>query len=421
MEKKLVVYSTALFCLLMPMNTKLGNLSLGILIASIVFYLIKSKAGIFITKRELFKVLFLSTGLFILQLTIGLAFTDDFFGGIKYYENYASYLLLPLLFAFLRRDLLEEMLRRGSLYFIWGCLITSIVLLSYNFWCYFQFKDTFVFGRDLFSYDYTYHNFTKSLRFHPTLLGFYLLFALVLLNDKMSSTNQYVRIIANGVLILSLIFINSRSVLLGLFCYLVFVYIMQLRQFFLLKKGGRGLLWMSIGGILSAVSLLAALKDTYMEDRFTNQLRWELSENVGTTYDGEYENDSRLARWIAIADVGQDRFWFGYGSGTEKKVSLEAYEKHELLFAKSQGYGPHNQYLSFFVEYGVFGLLLFLFSMTVQLKLAIRNEQRAYLLLLLFILLGCFFDSILYLNTMIIFVAFFLNLFYFISWKKENI
>lgn len=419
MEQRLVVICTAIFCFLMPIYTKLGNVAIGLLVLSVLFYIVKQKPNKVVTLNNLYRVLFTTTASMLVLLTLGLLFTDNIKFALHYYENYSSYLLLPFLFLFLSKRLLERMFRQAMRFFVYGSVLCSLILMGYNFIRYFKSKGGFVVESDLFSYNYTYHIFTELLRFHPTLLGIYILFSILIVCELPRFFKSYFRYSAMLVLVSCLLFLNSRSALFCFFIYFVVSYILKIREVIITKGSFKRVIIATFFGGFLLCALLYFLSNTYMEERFTNQLKWELTENAGTSYEGDMNNDSRFTRWKAIVDVAMDKPLFGYGSGSEDRVSLIAYEKHELHYARKLEYGPHNQYLSIFVEYGLFGLALFLYFLFSQFKFAWQSRNRVYFFLVLFIVVGCLFDSILYLNTQIIFVAFFFNLFTYMTWRKE--
>lgn len=418
MEQRLVIICTAIFCFLMPIYTKLGNVAIGLLVVSMLFYIVKQRPKLNLTSKDTIRILFATTASMIILLTVGLVFTDNLKFALHYYENYSSYLLLPLLFSFIGNDVLKSMFKQAIRFFVYGSVLCSLILIGNNFIRYFGNKGGFVVESDLFSYDYTYHIFTELLRFHPTLLGIYILFSILIIREFPKFFSSYFKYISIVVLIACLLFLNSRSALFCFFIYLLVSYILKFREVVLAKGSFKKLIITTLFGGILLSALLYSLNNTYMEERFTNQLKWELTENAGTNYEGDMSNDSRFTRWKAIVDVALEKPFFGYGSGSEDRISLIAYEKHDLHYARKLEYGPHNQYLSIFVEYGLFGLVLFLYFLYSQFRFAWESRNRAYFFLVLFIAIGCLFDSILYLNTTIIFVAFFFNLFTYAAWRK---
>jgi len=418
MDKKIVLYAAALFGLVTPIYTKLGNVALALFAIAMVFYLFKKgqRATFSVTKGS--KMIFCTSIFIIALLVVGLFYTEYTSRAIKLFENYLSYILVPLIFVFAPFELLQGIRERASQFFVYGCIISSLVLLGHNFYSYFLAKGGWVIEEDLFGYYYTYHEFASFLKFHPTLLGTYYIFALLIVNESGYWRIRGLKLFFNLTLILCVLFLNSRAVylLLGLYG---FFYLIQRGN--LMYKKSKG--W-AIGILVAIVGLIAVaivqLKDTYIYERMTDQLVWELNENNGTFFDDQHQNDSRLSRWKAIYKHAMQKPLFGYGSGSEDEQVLYAYEKANLQYALEYAYGPHNQYLSFFVEYGLVGLGCFVFYLSYQLRLALLRKDIIFFGLMAAIAISCIFDSVLYLNTNIIFFAFFGNLFTFLSWKSKT-
>lgn len=412
-EKKIVLTASALFCFLMPISTKLANIGIILFIISMVWYIVKSKLYKSISLDKIVSLLFNTTAIIVLLLAIGLLYTEDFSNGVKYFENYSSYLIIPLLFSFVGGSLLIEIKNVAYRFFVFGSVVSSLILLLNNFIKYFLSKGNFTIGTDLFGYFYTYHEFTSLLHFHPTLLGVYLVFALIVLHEFQDNFLKRFKYLFSIIIFTCLVFLNSRSPFLTFSLYLLFCFIRLVKQNLYYNKGRLRIFYMFIATIAISVIVLLSFRKTYIYQRFSSQLVWELTENKGTSYNGVFSNDSRVSRWKALFNKAMDRPAFGYGAGSEDRIVLEAYEKYDLQYALKSKYGSHNQYLSFLLEYGFLGIILFTYFVYMQVRKANRAENTISLLLISLIFIACFFDSILYLNTCVIFVAFFFNLNYF--------
>ena len=417
MDRKFVFYAAGLFGVVTPIYTKLGNVALGIFAVSIAVYLLKNRQAVPSTIANWSKFVFGTTIFIIALLLLGLTYTEYTSRAFKLFGNYFSYLLVPFLFLFAPFDLLQGIREKATQYFVYGCVISSVILLGHNFYDYFLAKGGWIIEEDLFGYYYTYHEFATFLKFHPTLLGTYYIFALLVLHESKYWTNKVLKIILSFILILCIIFLNSRAVYLLLALYGMFYFFQRGRALFRKSKGRFvGLVAL---GIALVVAGLMLLKDTYIYNRMTDQLIWELKENNGTFYDDQHQNDSRVSRWEAIYKHALQQPGLGFGSGSEDQEVLVAYKEADLQHALAYEYGPHNQYLSFLVAYGFLGLGCFVFYLYYQLRLACLSRDRVYFGLIMAIALSCMFDSVLYLNTTIIFFAFFGNLFTFLSWKSK--
>jgi O-antigen ligase len=404
--------------MVLSMNTKIANVLLLIIGVLVTIDAIRRKAKSCFTVKNVFN----TTIFIVLLLLIGLIFTDDIGSTFKYFERYCSYLIIPILFSFLSLDQLIDLKKYSFRGLVTGSVLASLMLLCANFYKYFQFKQAFVFESDLFSYEFTYHEFASFLDIHPTFLGLYFVFAIVILNEYKIGINKVISFIANSILIVCLIFLNSRVPFLVFGIYLAGSFLRALYKLFCKRELSLKQVSLKvIPAIAILICVVIGFKDTYIYKRMSGQLVWELSENRGTTYDGVYSNDSRVSRWKVLIEKSFEKPLFGYGTGTEDRVSLEAYEEGGLKHALENRYGPHNQYISFLLEFGLLGLLVFSFYLGINLLNEIRQRNFVSTLFIVFMTVSYFFDSLMYLNAGVIFFAFFANLFTVISINKSKV
>ncbi|WP_041895652.1 O-antigen ligase family protein [Myroides profundi] len=419
MKKEIIFYLAFIFSASLPLSTKVANVCLILLGLAVIIKVFKD--GINLNKKSFIKYGLTTTVFVLVLLTIGLFFTDDVNNAFKYYGRFSSYFIVPLIFSFLPFSFLNEIKKTSCKGLIIGSVISSLILISITFFRYYVFKgNTVQLQADILSYDFTYHQFASQLNFHPVFLGFYIVLAIVFLIEYKGLFNNYLKIFSLFTLLLCLLFLNARSPLLLLCIYFIVFFIRRVLIYFKYKKG-LGQLFLFLGfTVMIVVSAIIFLKDTYLYQRFSKHIVWELTENKGTSYDGVYSNDSRVSRWKAIASKGGERPFFGHGAASEDKVVLIAYEENQLMYAYKEEYGPHNQYLSFFVEYGLFGVAIFIFYLFYNLRNAITSRDILYLFMFIIVAVGSLFDSILYRNMVVIFVGFYCNLFTIMDIKRRK-
>ncbi|AJA68274.1 O-antigen ligase family protein [Myroides odoratimimus] len=422
MERKLVLLGTSLFCFLIPIYTKLANIGLGLLVVSVLFYIYKNRKNLEIYGLKIYvKNSFKTTVFIFVLLILGLLYTEDLKNSIKLIERFSSYLLIPIIFSFFPLVFLQKIKDVSFKAFVGGTFVSSCILILNNFYNYYLFKgQSIVLERDIFSYDFTYHVFASLLDFHPVFYGFYVVFALVIVLENKTVFHKTVRVLLVFVLVICLLFLNSRSPFLLLTLYILFCIIRAFVLFVKYRKGGIQLLIVVSLVIFSSLGLNQVLKGTYLYERISSQVVWELTENKGTSYSGEFKNDSRWSRWEAIFYKGMEHPFVGSGSGSEDRISLEAYKQEGLIYAVKEKYGPHNQYLSFFIEYGLVGVALFFYFLVVNVIHNIRAKNFTFLFLFVIIGVGSLFDSILYRNMAIIFFSFYASIFTLINLKNER-
>jgi len=89
----------------------------------------------------------------------------------------------------------------------------------------------------------------------------------------------------------------------------------------------------------------------------------------------------RLEFWKASAGIISDHFWTGVGTGDMPTAFREQYDKMNSRLAPEFRWRSHNQYLSVFAGFGIFGFLLFVFTLIWPLSI---KRCRTYLYICFF-------------------------------------
>jgi len=418
--KKAILITAFLFAFFLPINTKFAN---GCLIAFAIFSIIISYKDYQSNKKiKIIRFVLQTTTFVVVLLLLGLLVTDDVGFALKYFERYSSYLLLPVFLYVLQLSVLNKIKVEAFRGLVAGTLLSSVILLVVNFKHYFEYKNGFSVDTDLFSYHFTYHEFAEILGFHPTFLGMYFVFSLVLIYEFFKGKNiLFLKIGASVILITALLFLNSRVPFLLFFIYLGVLSIRWLRKCWNSENGFKKIILSVFCFSILLGVITYSLKNTYIYQRMTNQLVWELTENKGTSFDGVYSSDSRISRWKAIIIKSMERPLFGFGSASEDRVVLDVYRDNNLQYALANKYGPHNQYFSFLLEYGLIGFFLFCYYLGINIFNQLKQKNTIFCLFFIFVAVACIFDSLMYINAGVIFFAFFGNLFTIINWKKNDL
>ena len=128
----------------------------------------------------------------------------------------------------------------------------------------------------------------------------------------------------------------------------------------------------------------------------------------------------RLEFLKASKAVLKENWLFGVGTGDVNDVTLKKYEEIKTPLEKKYRLRAHNQYLTFAISFGVFGMSWFLFSMFYPLRF-MKNEY--YSLFVLFLITASF--SMLNEDTLetqagVTFFAFFNSFFLFMGLNKKG-
>ncbi len=85
----------------------------------------------------------------------------------------------------------------------------------------------------------------------------------------------------------------------------------------------------------------------------------------------------RIEHWKASVLIIHEHFWLGVGTGDLPAVFKETYERIDSPLKSQWRWRSHNQYLSVWIAFGIFGALWFLFSLVYP--LAHHNKYKNYL------------------------------------------
>lgn len=401
----LVSFFAMAMAFFLPLHIGLSNLFLILFFVGSGYFLFIKKEYV---KRKPSLLIYTLLPFFLLYV-IGVFYSEPPFIGTKVMGRTIAFLLCPLLLLFYPKSVLQRV--KSGLFkgIVAGSIISVGYLLINNFLNYFATRPFLKFDDEILSYYYTYHYFTKPLEIYPTYLGAYVLFALVILLKQVltgKKAQKNLKWAAIGLLSIGVLFISARIIL---FLYAILVAACFGYGIFLLFKQKKYMPLIGSVCILVIIVFLGvkSLSQTFVVERFANELEWELSEQINTTYNNKNDADSRIARWNSALQAISERPVFGYGTYTEKEILADFYLKNNLMVSYNNRYDAHNLYLSFSLEYGIVGLALFLFFLISNLIFAIRQQDLEFFFLFFMIVAISFFESYLQNNAAITFVALF--------------
>jgi len=407
---KIKYYSAFLFAFLLPIKFSISNFFLILFFVSSVL-----EIALNWKLKMTYKTLWFSTIIIFIPLCIGLIYTSYFSIGVNHIGQSSSFLILPLVFSFSKPQDIKTIYSFVKKGLVLGVTFSLIILISYILYNFFILNQEKVF-LDLFNFDYTRANFTRLLKIHPTYLGVYIVFSTVLVINRLF---QYKRKVFLHVLVLLLffigiLFVNSRII------FLIYLMIVLMSLFFVLRRLflKKSYLTFSVFVFLLAslfVFSFIHIKKTYIYYRFTKELQWEFSNDINSFYTDKKESisDPRLARYNAIIELIKEKPIFGYGSGSEKRVLTKMYQSKNMITSYNNKYDAHNQYLSYLVETGMFGLLFYLFFLGSNFYFAFKFKDLEFLSLIIIVSIVCLVENFLNRNAGVTFFAFLSTLFLF--------
>ncbi|HEY8968838.1 MAG TPA: O-antigen ligase family protein [Puia sp.] len=279
------------------------------------------------------------------------------------WEHQLALLLFPLIIWFSR---LNWQWYRPRLLnaFAFSCLFTAVYLYGVTLYEIYSHREPL---SALFTKPHMNHYFSNPIGLHATYYAAYLGLSVVVFADRLfrRPAGRLVRLgycLAMSVCLFAIFQLASRAV-----CIVVAVIVNLLIPIYMVK--GR-LRWRVVAAILSLtlMSLMVVWRNNHLHSRYLVQLKQDLRSDTGAILDPE----PRMARWQCAWELIRESPWIGYGTGEEVRQLKERYYAHHLMISYTLGLNAHNQFLSFWLKTGIFGMLIY---MTVLL-LAFREAWR---------------------------------------------
>jgi O-antigen ligase len=185
-------------------------------------------------------------------------------------------------------------------------------------------------------------------------------------------------------LLCGLIQLSSKSILAILFI------IINLVLPYCLLKGKSKLKFITAGAAISALAFATILNVSSFKERYLTSL----TDDFSAFKPGE-STDSRLARWHVVAQLIKQEPLIGHGSGSEQKLLHDEFFKAKMYDSFLANLNSHNQYLSFVVKSGIWGLLVYLVTLAYGFKTAILKKDVVFISFMLLIAIVSLSENVL--------------------------
>lgn len=403
-----------LMAFFLPLHTGLSNLFLILIFVSSFFtYVIQRK----FEKRNPRLLIFTLLPIFVL-IVVGLLYSDPLFYGTKILGQTLAFILCPLLLLYLPGEILLKTRKNLALGLVIGSVISVSYLLVNTTLNYYATRPFPSIDGEFLGFYYTYHKFTAPFIEFAAYLGAYVVYSIATLYYRVYKKKSISALEVFSLIILSvsIVFINSRIIML-LYAIITLAAVIMVAKFYIRQQRHKALVYLF--GITAIVggSAFFILSDSFIETRLHEELQWELSDQRGTGYNESIIGDSRIPRWKAALEVIKEKPIWGYGTYMEKKELAEQYQKDGLWSSLKNRYDAHNMYLSYTIEYGIIGFLLYLLFLGSNAVIALKNGDFLYSFFVLMVAAISIFESYLSNNAGITFVALFMTV-YLISQKS---
>jgi len=360
------------------------------------------------------KIALLFIGFYLLHV-VGLVYTDNVSQGLSELEKRVAFVIFPIVLSttkFLDSRAVGKILG----FFTATCFVAALICVIHALYFYFfQNNSSYLF----------YHKLGSAVNFdHAVYFSFYIgvstFITITFLKSKWMTLSVAARVsyvLLVFFFLLFLVLLSSKTLIPTVFLLCgIFIWRTIVQEKGILT----GMVAMCLFVAVSAFVIFAVPN---IKDRFREVLVDEYDQTNPLLLD-DYEfyhftgGAIRLAIWkMSVEIINERKAWLlGLGTGDSQDVLTATYkDKHVYPGDKALGikgflhYNAHNQFMQFYLIFGVVGLLLFLYILGLSFRMAFAHST---LFLLFLILFTCFSltESTLHVQKGIVPVLFFTSL-----------
>ncbi|MEO5561782.1 MAG: O-antigen ligase family protein [Chitinophagaceae bacterium] len=405
-ENKISYYHLAAFLITLPFDRLYTELTLFSFFIHIIIHINPKKFRTAFTRRQLI----ISSVWFVTLL--GLIYSSYKKQGLEDLVRQSAILLFPFFLSLSGFPLSQY---RKKLLQILGltCVVIILFLFADALFAIYHYK---LLLSTLFTFPFLNHNFSAPIGIHATYLSLYvslsLIFFMYSFFEEKDNKKRAMHVIAMLILLAGLMQLASRSVLIAT----IFIFLIAFPLF--LPKGRLRVRFISAVLLIAVLAFTGILTMDSFKRRYITEFKDDLTE---VSFNNE-QLEPRVNRWKFVMDLALQKPLIGYGSGSEKVLLKDIYFENKYFNSYLHGLNAHNQYLSFWLKTGIWGLAIFLFTLAYGLNMSWVKRDILFAGFMILICITCFSENIFDVNKGIFFYAFFFSLFAWrdYSFKKNN-
>jgi O-antigen ligase len=388
-ENKISYYHLLFFLMVLPFDRFYSSI---ILVSFLVHTLI------FINKRNLLHVnrdTLILQSVFIVSL-ISVIYSPSVSGSLNVISNQLALLLFPFLLAVTSLDLSKY---RSQL--LHGLTISCTLTVLYLYFDAFHVLLYYHLPlKNIFSWTFVNHNFSLPINMHATYLSMLLvlciIYSLYQLFYLQTKFKRIYFISCSLILLAGLIQLSSKSA----FITLLIIIIIGFPWFIISKIKRHQYLFISLVGSVLLINFILSFQ--VFRFRFLETLKNDLSANSAVV-----EKYGRADRWHAAWDLIKQSPIVGTGTGSEIPLLRNIYFERKMYGSYLLSLNAHNQYLSFTINSGVVGLVIYLATIGWGFWRSIKKKDLMLFSFLILVTVVSFSEDLLDVNKGIFIYAFF--------------
>jgi O-antigen ligase len=269
----------------------------------------------------------------------------------------------------------------------------------------------------LFAEGFTNHNFAGPINIHATFFSFQLLIAVVnflylLMAGKVTSKGLKIFYsICCLILIGGIIQLSSKSIVI-----ILFIVVNIVLPYYVLQ-GVTRTRFIITGLFISITVIGCSLSISTFWERYVTLLKEDISTNKKVLRN----SDSRIERWQVAARRIKDKPLAGYGSGSEIELLKDDFYDAKLYSSYLHGLNSHNEYISFLLKSGVWGLLIYLSTIIYGIKVSLKKRDVLFISFMLIVTIVSFTENILDVDKGVMFYSLFFSFFIFSNHEDTTV
>ena len=266
----------------------------------------------------------------------------------------------------------------------------------------------------IFSAAFTNHNFSQQINIHATFFSLQVALALVFMLSQFIKEKVRANKIFYGfvslVLLAGIIQLSSKSVFAALFLIIN----IALPLFLLTGAARKRFIIISASSTVLIAGFIFS-SGTFRE-RYLTELRTDFS---GSKNDIDVE--PRVLRWGVAFDLIKQSPIIGHGAGSEIPLLKERYFERRYYVSYLNGLNAHNEYLSFLIKSGVWGLAAYLVTLFYGFRTAIKKRDIMLFSLMMLMAVASLSENVLDMDKGVIFYSSFFPFLVFSGAQQENL
>lgn len=319
-------------------------------------------------------------------------------------------LLVPVLFCINPLDLKKYYPQLLTIFSL-GCAAT-IVYLYANAIITIRFYDMPL--STLFSPAFTNHNFGQPIDMHATFFSLQIAVALVftvsaLIKERRLASRIFYALIGL-ILLAGIIQLSSKSIFAALFLTI------NIALPLFLLQGATRVRFIAIAASSTLVIAGLLFSSHTFRDRYVTQLSEDFS-----SLKTNQRVEPRILRWGLAIELIEKSSLIGYGAGSEIPLLQDKYFAKKYYTSYLHRLNAHNEYMSFMIKSGIWGLAIYILTLVYGFRIAIRKKDIVFFGFMMLLAVVSLSENILDADKGVMFYSFFFPFFVFVSEQKEKL